>query len=436
MKHNANMLRQLRNEKGQAIIMVTVGMVFLMGILGLVVDVGWGYYRKQVAQAAVDSAVLAAVVAAGTGTLTCGSGGVVCNPAGISCTSTAAGTNLKAGCQYGAQNGIANANMTMAADLSSNTAITGIATSYWVKATVSENLALTFLQVLGARSATVGASATAAITESGSGGGCVYALNPITDRAIWETGSGDLESSCGVWVDSTDPKAIYQTAGAIINTNSANTNLVGGYYQTGSSVITPLPVAATPVADPWTTKTLPTLPSPVVCSSVTGPSYSPGTYCGGISFSGNATFSSGLYVMDGGGFNMTGSGTVSGTGVTILLASDAGHSYKGISINGSGTVTLTAPTSGPYEAMLFIGSRSTASSLGSTITGTTNAQFTGVIYLPKEALTYTGGSNLTGYTTIISDTLKLTGLTYVKANYGSLASGNPIGGAKSFTLIQ
>jgi Flp pilus assembly protein TadG len=36
----------------------------LFGLLGLVVDVGWGYYLKQVAQAAVDSAVLAGVTEA------------------------------------------------------------------------------------------------------------------------------------------------------------------------------------------------------------------------------------------------------------------------------------------------------------------------------------------------------------------------------------
>ena len=41
--------------------MVSVGIIFLMGILGLVMDVGWGYYRKQVAQAAADSAATAAV---------------------------------------------------------------------------------------------------------------------------------------------------------------------------------------------------------------------------------------------------------------------------------------------------------------------------------------------------------------------------------------
>ncbi len=312
--------------------MITLGIPLLMGLLGLVVDVGWGYYRKQVAQAAVDSAAMAAALAAGTGTVACGTGGVACSSSGISCSSATAGTNLKAGCQYGTQNGIASSNMTIAADLGTNTPLSGITASYWVKATVSENLPLSFLQVIGMRTASVTAAATAGVIQSGGGGGCVYVLDLNAPKALWQTASGDLESSCGVWVNSSDSKAIYQTASATINTGSASTHLVGGYYQTGSATINPAPVAATPVADPWASKTLPTMPTPVVCSSATAPNFTPGTYCGGINFSGSATFAPGLYIMDGGGFGMTGSGTVTGTGVTVLLSSDSSHTPKGLSI--------------------------------------------------------------------------------------------------------
>jgi len=326
--------------------MVTVGIIFLMGIMGMVVDVGWGYYRRQVAQAAADSAAMAAVVAVGTGTLTCGSGGVVCNPSGLSCSSASSGTNIKAGCQYGNTNGIATSDLTIAADLSSNTPLTGVSTGYWAKATVSESSPLTFLKVMGFSTSTVAASATAGVIQSGSGGGCVYVLNTSATKALWQTASADLESGCGVQVNSNDPKAIYQTASAMINTGSAYTHLVGGYYQTGSATITPLPVASSVVTDPLIGRSLPTLPSPVVCSSNTGPNFTPGTYCGGISVTGTggANFSSGLYVMDGGGFNIAGSGAVTGTGITVLLSSDSSHTYKGVSINGSGTVTLSAPT--------------------------------------------------------------------------------------------
>ncbi len=437
MRRYSNCTRHQRaQQRGQAAIMITLGLSLLMGLLGLVVDLGWGYYRKQVAQTAADSAVMAAALAAGTGTVACGSGGVVCSTSGVTCSSATSGTNFMSGCQYGAQNGVASSNITMAGDLASNTPLSGIATSYWVKATVSESLPLTFIQVIGMHSASVSASATAGIVQSGSGGGCVYVLDPNATKALWETASGDLESACGVWVNSSDSKAIYQTASATINTGTASTHLVGGYYQTGSSSINPAPVAASPVTDPWASKTLPTMSTPVVCSSATAPNFTPGTYCGGISFSGSANFAPGLYVMDGGGFGMTGSGTVTGTGVTVLLSSDSSHTYKGLSINGSGTINLSAPTSGQYESMLFIGDRSIASGVGSTVTGTTNTVFNGVMYLPKEAVTYTGGSNLANYTTIISDTLKMTGLTYFNSNYGTLSDGNPIGAARTISLVQ
>ena len=38
------------NRKGQTAIMFTLAAVPLFGILGLVVDIGWAYYRKQAAQ--------------------------------------------------------------------------------------------------------------------------------------------------------------------------------------------------------------------------------------------------------------------------------------------------------------------------------------------------------------------------------------------------
>jgi hypothetical protein len=424
---------------GQAIALVSVGIVFIFGILGLVVDVGWGYYRKQVAQAAVDSAVIAAASAAGTGQLTCGSGGVVCAPSGVSCSSATG--NLQVGCQFGVANGVANSAMTIAADLSSNTPLPGITSTYWVKATVAENLPLTFLNVMGFHAATVGASATAGVIQTGAGGGCVYTLNHTATRAFSQSGNADLESACGVLVNSSDSQAIWQTGGTIINTSSADTYQVptGGYRQTGSSIISPLPAKMSgPVDDPLAGRTLPTMPTPVVCSTNTGPNYTPGTYCGGIAItsSAGATLAAGTYFMDGGGFNINGSGIVSGSGITVVLTYDSTHPYAGININGGGAEVFAAPTSGPNEALLFVGDRTIASSGGSVITGSNTLTVNGLIYLPKESLTYTGGSSMSKYTTIISDTLRMTGLTYINSNYGTLSDGNPIPGAKAISLLQ
>src|SRR5437764_7540090 len=90
---------RVKSERGEALVMVSFGIIFLIGTLGLVMDVGWGYYRKQVAQAAADAVATAAVVNAGTGIITCGSGSVLC-PTNKACNdgSITAGSNIANGC--------------------------------------------------------------------------------------------------------------------------------------------------------------------------------------------------------------------------------------------------------------------------------------------------------------------------------------------------
>jgi len=302
-----------------------------------------------------------------------------------------------------------------------------------IEVIVSQSAPTFFMQILGFSAITVTARAVA---HQGSGSTCVYVLDPSATKALWETGSGDLASPCGVWVDSNDPKAVYQTASAKIVTTPANTDIVGSYYQTGSSSITPSPITGVSppsVVDPLASRTMPTLPGSCdytnksVSSTTT---LNPGVYCGGLSItgSGTTTFNPGLYIMNGGGFNIAGSGNANGSGITVYLTWDSSHTYKGISVNGSGTYTLSAPTSGTYESLLFMGDRTKASGVGSTITGTSSLLINGVVYLPKEALTFTGGSSSTNYQVIVADTLKLTGLTYLNNNYSSLSSGPPIRG--------
>ena len=157
----------------------------------------------------------------------------------------------------------------------------------------------------------------------------------------------------------------------------------------------------------------------------------PGVYCGGLSItgSGNVTFLPGLYIMNGGGFNIAGSGTAVGTGITVYITADGSHTYKGISINGSGDYSLSAPKSGDYESLLFIGERTRASNLGSTITGSTSLHIEGVVYLPKEELTFTGGSAAADYQILVSDTLRITGTSHLGNNFSNLATGPPIRGA-------
>jgi Flp pilus assembly protein TadG len=92
--------------------LATLSLFTLFGIIGLAVDLGWSYYRKQVAQTAADAAALAAAVVAennaGTNTITCGSNNVVCQAAAACPTNGATGNNILSGCLYAKANGFTN----------------------------------------------------------------------------------------------------------------------------------------------------------------------------------------------------------------------------------------------------------------------------------------------------------------------------------------
>jgi Flp pilus assembly protein TadG len=49
----------LGNRKGQTAVLFTLAIVPLLGVIGLVVDLGWDYYRRQAAQTAADAAASA-----------------------------------------------------------------------------------------------------------------------------------------------------------------------------------------------------------------------------------------------------------------------------------------------------------------------------------------------------------------------------------------
>jgi hypothetical protein len=452
--------------------MVSVGIIFLFGILGLVVDVGWGYYRKQVAQAAVDSAVMAAAAAAGSGSITCGSGGVVCNPSGISCSSAAAGSNLLAGCQYAAQNGIAKAHMTIAADLASNTPLTGVTTNYWVKATVSEPMILSFLQVMGFRTATVAASATSGVIGGAGGNGCLYVMDPTAGQALYLNGA-NLSVTCGVYLNSNNTVNAFQlnSAAATLNTGSASLKMVSGakidcsgcgcksdaYYGTQNPSNTTQcadPSYAAAAADPLAS--VPPLTPSGTCTATnyswsnigSPPPLVPGTYCGGIKITGgNVTFTAGNYILNGGGLEIEGANTtVNGSGVFFFNTASAGNTVGPLLMSGQPSVTLTSQTSGAYEGILYMQDHSVCSNVQNQINGNTNIKFNGSIYLHctqtggnyvAQNLLYTGESSTGYYSALVVDTIQINGMSNLVLDpTGGQNTGIGLGGGSKPYLVQ
>ena len=159
------MLRRRSAESGQALVMVTISLVAMLGMLGLAVDFGWAYFVRRAAQGAADAAALAAVEQA----LASGVETAVVAGAPVNCPASG---NLTNGCLYAQKNGYAPGGavtVTMESDLGATRqppTAPGVSTIYWATARVRENIPQLFSSVLGRMTGVSGARATAAVVET------------------------------------------------------------------------------------------------------------------------------------------------------------------------------------------------------------------------------------------------------------------------------
>ncbi len=342
--------------------------------------------------------------------------------------------------------------------------------------TALKTVPLTISRIISSQSSvTVSASSTGELVSSTSGGGggqpCVVALSgdsttdPITagtDLGI--SGSIDINApTCTVVSDqgitlsgiaSITAAGVY-SAGNVTLSGSATVTTTGGLdtggsvSMSGSATVTgPESKGAGQISDPYASDT--TLQnalatansatgSAITCSgsgSCSGPSgwgscsgatctVNPGTYTGlSVSGSTGITLKPGLYTIDG-NISFSGSTTVSGSGVTILMGT--GHTF---STSGSTVVTLTAPTTAGASGGAIPGIAFASQATGSlSLSGSAGIAFAGVIYYPNGATTISG-SSASGSTTcaeLITYALTLSGSANFAsscASYGTLTFGS------------
>ena len=135
----------------------------------------------------------------------------------------------------------------------------------------------------------------------------------------------------------------------------------------------------------------------------------PGIYSS-ISVSGNArlTMASGIYIIEGGGFSVSGNASVTGSGVTIVNGGSnypgTGGTYGSITQGGNSTINLSPVTSGPYAGIVFFQPLDNTNAL--TVSGNASG-ITGTIYAPGAALSESGNAAL--HASLIVDTLTISG---------------------------
>ncbi len=299
---------------------------------------------------------------------------------------------------------------------------------------------LFFASVLGFNQVDV---ETTAIASSQSGGGaCVIALEPSAADALKVSGNGVVTLACGVQVNSTSDSAIRIGGGSACLT--ATSISVMGDTQ-GTCINGDLDTdMADPVVDP-----LDYLDDAdnddcdyvALFEVTTDTILDPGVYCGGININGGpiVDFSPGEYIIKGEGLSITGNPIVTGDEVMFYFSPDITGipdtaPATTVHLAGTADITLSAPTSGEYEDVLFYQDGNTPDNFINKFNGTSDMELNGVLYFPNNIVHFSGNGDPGGATSIVARTVKFSG----NANLGS----NPLtktfgpGGAGGISLVQ
>jgi hypothetical protein len=456
-------IRRFKGRRGQAAILAVLNLTMLFGALGFAVDIGLAQFKKHAEQATADAAAMAAASYAAANGSTCGSG-ITCNVVTNCTIPNSVTTPFGAGCVYAKANGYTNGGsggqtVTMIAN-NTNSPVTGNSPSLWFQATVGESYSTLFGSFAASTALTIHASAVAGVTTTG-GGSCIIALSqgPMTSILIrlpgWgnlfagipgllfvahvatpafsDSGSGNITTSagCGIYDNS---NFSYTGSGNI--TAGTTIQYIGTKTMNGSGNVSPAPTSTvTPINDPFASLPSPTvgsctnpnvgLPYPLVISDANNHTIAPGTYCGGMKFSGsgNITFQTGTYIINGsdaGGksFDFSASGNLSGTNVMFFITGQGGETAGPISFTGSGNLTFSALNAGSYEGVLFYQDRNVTYAAANTYSGSGNV--TGTLYFPTTSLSYSGSGNALAQA-LVANTVTMTGSgNFTKDNGGTL----------------
>jgi len=257
-------------------------------------------------------------------------------------------------------------------------------------------------------------SVNSGVVAVADGLGCVLSLDRSASGAI--TGQGGTSvalSGCSLYDNSRNAAAL--TVGGSASISALSVGVVGGV--SGSNGITTTQGIKTgigPVADPYADVSFPNF---FGCNqhnyhTAKTETIDPGVYCGGIKVDAgaNVTLNPGIYYLDGGSFSVNGNATVTGTGVTLVFTAKTNSDFATATINGTGSVNLTPPKSGPTAGIVIFGDRRIPVGTTFNFTGGANQYLGGAVYVPTGAVNFSGGAGTsTNCTQVIGNTVSFAG---------------------------
>jgi Flp pilus assembly protein TadG len=461
-----------KGETGNILLITALSLTFLMGFLGLAVDMGMMRYEKRLQQTAADAAAIA-----GANDLAYeGSGSVTCAAQNTSAADGFTDTSGGGGCANGtvstceASTATAGTVCVQVNNPPSYLATTGGTDPHngdpnYVEVVVAAVHPTYFMGFLKIYTEDVIARAEATDLSGGTTSqNCMYTLGPPSNEiGIDPSGSSILNvTDCGI-VDNGnfDPTGSKTTVNACsFGVSGSNTGNHSGNVNCNGNGFTPTYGMPTQ-KDPLAGTAPPTVGSSPINGCCASGTLNPGTY-NGMSIGGGATvtFNPGIYVITGNDFSCGANSTISGYGVMFYFTNGATPNCQG-----TVTVNLGAPcsTSGctcasstsqscycptttcpsQYDGILMYQDANdtntgiptkggkppcpppgSGSNTGPEIGGNGTANYWGVLYFPGDQLYMTGNSGTTmNIGATISDSMCLSGNAVINM---SGTSGMPV----------
>jgi Flp pilus assembly protein TadG len=376
------MSKQEKKRVGSVTVMVSVCLIGLLSFVALSIDGGLFMDRKQQVQSAADAAALAAVE------------DLFLNwnyNKGLDPNGTAAAAAVASAAANGFSSPPPVVNIPPQAGPFAGT-------PGYAEVIITYSQQRYFSRVFGSDNVTISARAVAQGVWAAPKVG-ILVLNPTAPGSLTDTGGGSVTvTGAPLIVDSNSPTAITTTGGGNITATEIDVVGVPGISGGGVSAgtlnsgvqPTPDPLAYLPEPNPSTMTSY----NQVHLTNGTQTIY-PGVYNGGISVTGNGQtptliMSPGIYYMNGGGFSLSGGANLVANGVMIFNAPQKNSDV--ISISGSGSVTLSPPTTGIYTGISLFQQRSSTYTVS--VTGNGGSSITGTFYVAGGTLSVTGnGTN-------------------------------------------
>ncbi|KAA3449405.1 hypothetical protein C7I87_18135 [Mesorhizobium sp. SARCC-RB16n] len=394
-------MRRSRAANVATIFALTLPIV--VGAAGFGVETSYWYYNSLRLQATADAAAYAGALEQISGSDT---------PTIIAAATQSAATN-----GLGAGTIVVNTPPTSGPNTAKNA----------VEVIVSQRLNRMFTQIFTQSQVPEQARAVALITNASKA--CMLALDPTASKAVLFSGNTNVKvTGCSVMANSIASDAIKLQGSAGLQVDCLIT--AGGVSLSNPvTTVCAAPITqALPAADPFAGLPAPAASNP--CQNANKSALGPGTFCNGLSLSGNVTLQPGVYVIQGGDFKVNANANVSGDGVTIYLAG-----ASRVSMNGNATVNLSAPTSGTYSGVLMYGDR-TATGGQSTFNGTATSLLTGALYFPKQQVNYLGNfSGQSGCTQVVANLIQWSGSSTINQDCTSLGMRD-IPATQSVALVE